>query len=95
MRPWRNLARLTPLSWGRLMGYYSFISCTLLTTDMRPPEGSPVLPKRVWREKIESAAYTTALAHDVASFLSDIILGSLDTSNISMAGIDESHRRQL
>ena len=29
------------------MGYYSFISCTLLGTDMRPPEGSPVLPKRV------------------------------------------------
>ena len=32
---------------GALMGYYSFISCTLLGTDMRPPEGSPVLPKRV------------------------------------------------
>ena len=32
---------------GALMGYYSFISCTLLGTDMRPPEGSPALPKRV------------------------------------------------
>ena len=32
---------------GALMGYYSFIGCTLLATDMRPPEGSPVLPKRV------------------------------------------------
>ena len=32
---------------GALMGYYSFISCTLLGTDLRPPEGSPVLPKRV------------------------------------------------
>ncbi len=29
------------------LGNYSFISCTLLGTDMRPPEGSPVLPKRV------------------------------------------------
>ena len=32
---------------GALMGYYSFISCTLLGTDMRQPEGSPVLPKPV------------------------------------------------
>ena len=32
---------------GALMGYYSFIACTLLPTDMRPAEGSPVLPKRL------------------------------------------------
>ena len=32
---------------GALMGYYSFISCTLLATDMNPATGSPVLPKRV------------------------------------------------
>ena len=31
---------------GALMGYYSFISCTLLGTDMQPSEGSPILPKR-------------------------------------------------
>ena len=31
---------------GALMGYYSFISCTLLGTDMQPSEGSPTLPKR-------------------------------------------------
>ena len=31
---------------GALMGYYSFISCTLLATDMKPSAGSPVLPKR-------------------------------------------------
>ena len=31
---------------GALMGYYSFISCTLFGTDMRPAEGSPVLPER-------------------------------------------------
>ena len=31
---------------GALMGYYSFIACTLLGTDMKPPAGSPVLPKR-------------------------------------------------
>ncbi len=32
---------------GALMGYYSFIACTLLPTDMRPAEGSPVLPNRL------------------------------------------------
>ena len=31
---------------GALMGYYSFISCTLLSSEMSPPDGSPVLPKR-------------------------------------------------
>ena len=31
---------------GALMGYYSFIACTLLATDMTPAAGSPVLPKR-------------------------------------------------
>jgi len=31
---------------GALMGYYSFIACTLLSIDMAPPAGSPVLPKR-------------------------------------------------
>ena len=42
-----------------------------------------------------SAKNSRLMVQGVASFLSDIILGSLDTSNISMAGIDESHRRQL
>lgn len=32
---------------GALMGYYSFIACTLLPTDMRPAEGSPILPNRL------------------------------------------------
>ena len=31
---------------GALMGYYLMISCTLIATDMRPAEGTPVLPKR-------------------------------------------------
>jgi len=43
----RRIDRLMDQIEGALMGYYSFISCTLLGTDMRPPEGSPVLPKRV------------------------------------------------
>ena len=30
---------------GALMGYYSFIACTLLATDMKPAAGSPALPK--------------------------------------------------
>jgi len=29
---------------GALMGYYLMISCTLIATDMRPAEGTPVLP---------------------------------------------------
>ncbi len=32
---------------GALMGFYSMISCTLIATDMKPAEGTPVLPKRV------------------------------------------------
>ncbi len=32
---------------GALMGYYSFIACTLLATDIKPAAGSPVLPKGV------------------------------------------------
>ena len=31
---------------GALMGYYSFIACTLLATDMKPAVGSAVLPER-------------------------------------------------
>ena len=31
---------------GAIMGYYSMISCTLIATDMKPAEGTPVLPKR-------------------------------------------------
>lgn len=31
---------------GALMGYYSFIACTLLATDMKPAVGSAVLPTR-------------------------------------------------
>ena len=31
---------------GALMGYYSFIACTLLATEMKPDDGAPVLPKR-------------------------------------------------
>lgn len=31
---------------GALMGYYLMISCTLIATDMRPAEGTPLLPKR-------------------------------------------------
>ena len=31
---------------GALMGYYSFIACTLLASEMSPPDGSPLLPKR-------------------------------------------------
>ena len=31
---------------GALMGYYAMISCTLIATDMRPAEGTPVLSKR-------------------------------------------------
>jgi hypothetical protein len=31
---------------GALMGYYSFIACTLLATEMKPAAGSPVLPNR-------------------------------------------------
>ena len=31
---------------GALMGYYSFISCTQLASDMAPPEGASVLPRR-------------------------------------------------
>ena len=30
---------------GARMGYYSFIACTLLATDIKPAVGSPVLPK--------------------------------------------------
>ena len=30
---------------GALMGYYSMICCTLIATDVRPAEGTPVLPK--------------------------------------------------
>ena len=30
---------------GALMGYYSMIACTLIATDVRPAEGTPVLPK--------------------------------------------------
>ena len=32
---------------GALMGFYSMISCTLIATDMKPAEGTSVLPKRV------------------------------------------------
>jgi 4-carboxymuconolactone decarboxylase len=32
---------------GALMGYYSFIACTLLATDMKRAAGTPVLPKRI------------------------------------------------
>ncbi len=32
---------------GALMGFYSMISCTLIATDMKPAEGTPVLPKRI------------------------------------------------
>ena len=31
---------------GALMGYYLMICCTLIATDMKPAEGTPVLPKR-------------------------------------------------
>lgn len=31
---------------GALMGYYSMICCTLIATDVRPADGTPVLPKR-------------------------------------------------
>ena len=31
---------------GALMGYYAMISCTLIATDMKPAEGTPVLAKR-------------------------------------------------
>ena len=30
---------------GALMGYYLMISCTLIATDMKPADGTPVLPK--------------------------------------------------
>ena len=36
----------TTIVLGALMGYYLMISCTLIATDMRPAEGTPVLPKR-------------------------------------------------
>ena len=29
---------------GALMGYYLMISCTLIATDMRPANGTPLLP---------------------------------------------------
>ena len=31
---------------GALMGYYLMLACTLIATDVRPGEGTPVLPKR-------------------------------------------------
>ncbi len=31
---------------GALMGYYLMICCTLIATDMKPADGTPVLPKR-------------------------------------------------
>ena len=40
------IERANTIVLGALMGYYSFIACTLLGTDMKPPAGSPVLPKR-------------------------------------------------